>query len=121
MDKSKIFKSSILLILVGLITKIFASVAKIVMARNLTTNAMGIYMLVVPMYIFFINVIQLSLPTTIATKIAKNPKQTNKIIISSSAISLVVNVVFMILIYTFSSYIASTILKNPENSAKSIQ
>lgn len=114
MDKSKIFKSSILLILVGLITKIFASVAKIVMARNLTTNAMGIYMLVVPMYIFFINVIQLSLPTTIATKIAKNPKQTNKIIISSSAISLVVNVVFMILIYTFSSYIASTILKNPE-------
>ena len=61
MDKSKIFKSSILLIVVGLITKIFASVAKIVMARNLTTNAMGIYMLVVPMYIFFINVIQLSL------------------------------------------------------------
>mgnify|MGYP003295817832 CR=1 FL=1 len=41
---------------------------------------MGIYMLVTPIYIFFINIIQLSLPTTIATKIAKNPKETNKII-----------------------------------------
>lgn len=114
MDKRKILKSSISLIFTGLITKIFASVAKIVMARNLSSNAMGIYMLVIPMYIFFINVIQLSLPTTIATKIAKNPKETNKIIITSSIISLIVNVAFMALIVFFSPILSNNILKNPD-------
>ena len=78
MDKRKIFKSALSLIIVGLITKIFASIAKIIMARSLNVTAMGIYMLVIPLYIFLVNVIQLSLPTTIATKIANNPKQANK-------------------------------------------
>ena len=112
MDKRKIFKSALSLILVGLITKIFASIAKIIMARSLNVNAMGIYMLVIPLYIFLVNVIQLSLPTTIATKIANNPKQTNKIIITSSLISLVVNVLFMILIISLAPFIAIYVLKN---------
>ena len=56
MDKRKIIKSTVLLIFVGFITKIFASIAKIIMAREIGNNAMGIYMLVVPLYIFFINI-----------------------------------------------------------------
>ena len=114
MDKSKIFKSMVSLIMVGFVTKLLASLAKIIMARNLSTNAMGIYMLVVPVYIFFINVIQLSLPNTIATKIASNPKNTSKIIITSSLIALIVNFIFMIAIIASSTYIANGILKNPD-------
>lgn len=114
MDKRKIFKSTILLILVGFITKIFASIAKIITARKIGSEAMGIYMLVIPIYIFFINIIQLSLPTTIATKIASNPKKSAKIMITSSVIALIVNLLFMILIITFSSFISEIILKNSD-------
>ena len=114
MDKRKIIKSSISLILIGFITKVFSSIAKIIMARNLSSNAMGVYMLVVPLYVFFINIIQLSLPTTIATKIAKNSKDTAKIIVTSSILALIINVVFMIFIITSSSFIANNILRNPQ-------
>lgn len=114
MDKRKIIKSTVLLIFVGFITKIFASIAKIIMAREIGNNAMGIYMLVVPLYIFFINIIQMSLPTVIATKIASNPTKSNKIIITSSIISLIINLLFMIIIVFLSPFIANHILKNPD-------
>jgi len=114
MDKQKFIKSTISLILVGLITKIFSSIAKIIMARKIGSEAMGIYMLVVPIYIFFINIIQLSLPTTIATKIASNPKNTEKVMITSSAIALIINILFMIGIISLSPIIANNILKNQD-------
>lgn len=114
MDKQKIIKSTVLLILVGFITKIFASIAKIIMAREIGNSAMGLYMLVVPMYVFFINIIQMSLPTVIATKVASNPSKSNKIIITSSLISLIINILFMLLISFFAPFIANVILKNPE-------
>lgn len=113
MDKQKILKSTFLLILVGLITKIFSSIAKIIMARQIGSSAMGIYMLVVPIYVFFINIIQLSLPTTIATKIAAKPDKTSKIMITTSFIALIINVIFMIFVVTLSPFIANIILKNP--------
>ena len=114
MDKQKIIKSTILLLLVGFITKIFSSTAKIIMAREIGTSAMGIYMLVVPIYVFFINIIQLSLPTIIATKIASNPSKTNKIMITSSIISLVINVLFMFVIIGGSNFISDFILHNKD-------
>ena len=114
MDKQKIIKSTLSLIFVGFVTKIFSSIAKIIMARKIGSEAMGIYMLVVPIYVFFINIIQLSLPTTIATKIASNPKNTSKIMITSSAIALVINILFMGIIIALAPFIANNILKNPD-------
>ena len=114
MDKQKFIKSTISLILIGFITKIFSSFAKIIMARKIGSIAMGIYMLVVPIYIFFINIIQLSLPTTIATKIASSPNKTSKIMITSSLISLIINVFFMVSIIIFAPFIANNILKNSD-------
>lgn len=114
MDKRKIIKSTVLLIIVGFITKIFSSIAKIITARKIGSEAMGIYMLVTPIYVFFINIIQLSLPTTIATKIARDSKNTNKIMITSSAIALLLNMLFMVAIILLSPFIANNILKNPD-------
>ena len=112
MDKSKIFKSMVSLIMVGFVTKLLASLAKIIMARNLSTNAMGIYMLVSPAAVFFINVIQLSLPTCINKLIAQKPEKSKNIIITSSIISLIVNSIFMVVIISCAPFIASNILKN---------
>lgn len=114
MDKQKIIKSTLSLIFVGFLTKIFSSIAKIIIARKIGTEAMGIYMLVVPIYIFLINIIQLSLPTTIATKIASNPKNTSKIIITSSVIALIINFIFMGAIIILSPFISENIIKNPD-------
>ena len=112
MLKKKIIKSTLSLLFVGLITKILSTLGRIITARTIGQESMGIYMLVMPVAIFFMNVIQLSLPTCINKMIAEKPERTKSIIITSSIISLIVNSIFMICIIAFAPFIANNILKN---------
>ena len=112
MLKKKIVKSTLSLLFVGLITKVLSTFGRIATARTIGQESMGIYMLVSPAAVFFINVIQLSLPTCINKLIAQKPEKTKNIIITSSIISLIVNSLFMITIISFSPFIANNILKN---------
>lgn len=112
MSKKKIIKATLSLLFVGLITKILSTIGRITTARTIGAESMGIYMMVMPAAVFFINVIQLSLPTCINKLIAEKPDKTRNIIITSSIISLIVNSIFMILVIMFAPYIATNILKN---------
>lgn len=112
MLKKKIIKATLSLLIVGLITKVLSTVGRIVTARTIGVESMGIYMLVMPSAVFFINVIQLSLPTCINKLIAQNPNKAKSIIITSSIISLIANSIFMILIILLAPFIANNILKN---------
>lgn len=112
MLKKKIVKSTLSLLFVGLITKILSTLGRVITARAIGQESMGIYMLVMPSAVFFINVIQLSLPTCINKLIAQNPQKTKNIIITSSIISLIINSLFMILVISFAPFIANSILKN---------
>ena len=112
MLKKKIIKSTLSLLFVGLITKVLSTLGRIITARTIGQESMGVYMLVSPAAVFFINVIQLSLPTCINKLIAQKPENTKNIIITSSIISLIVNSVFMILIISLAPFLANSILKN---------
>jgi len=112
MLKKKIVKATLSLLIVGLITKVLSTVGRIVTARTIGVESIGIFMMVMPSAVFFINVIQLSLPTCINKLIAQHPDKTKNIIITSSIISLIVNSIFMILVITLAPFIANNILKN---------
>ena len=112
MLKKKLIKATLSLLFVGLITKILSTLGRIITARTIGVESMGIYMMVMPAAVFFINVIQLSLPTCINKLIAEKPDKTRNIIITSSIISLIVNSIFMILVIMFAPFIANNILKN---------
>ena len=112
MLKKQIVKSTLSLLFVGFITKILSTVGRIATARTIGQESMGIYMLVMPAAVFFINVIQLSLPTCINKLIAQNPQKTKNIIITSSIISLIINSLFMVSIISLAPFIANNILKN---------
>lgn len=112
MLKKKIIKSTLSLLFVGLITKVLSTFGRIITARTIGQESMGIYMLVSPAAVFFINVIQLSLPTCINKLIAQKPENTKNIIITSSIISLIINSMFMISIISFAPFIANNVLKN---------
>lgn len=114
MLKKKIIKSTLSLLFVGLITKILSTVGRIITARTIGQESMGVYMMVMPVAVFFINVIQLSLPTCINKMIAEKPEKTRTIIITSSIVSLIVNSIFMIAIITLAPFIANNILKNKD-------
>lgn len=112
MLKNKIVKSTLSLLFVGFITKVLSTLGRISTARTIGQESMGIYMLVMPTAVFFINIIQLSLPTCINKLIAQNPNKAKNIIITSSILSLIINSIFMILIISFAPFIATNILKN---------
>ena len=54
MKKSKFIRSSIILIIGGLITKILGMIIKIIMTRLIGTEGIGIYMMVSPTYMLLI-------------------------------------------------------------------
>ncbi len=112
MLKKKLLKATLSLIVVGFITKVLSTIGRVVTARTIGQASMGIYMMVMPAAIFFINVIQLSLPTCINKLIAEKPERSRNIIITSSIIALIVNSIFMILIISLAPFIANNILKN---------
>lgn len=115
MLKNRIVKSTISIISIGFISKILSTVARVLTAREIGQEGMGIFMLITPIMILSINIIQMSFPTSIAKLIAQNKFKTKNIIITTSIIALIVNSLFMILLISFSPIIANNILKNPKN------
>ena len=55
--KEKFIKSTIVLIIGGIITKILGMLNKVIMARYLGTEGLGIYMMILPSFILFLNII----------------------------------------------------------------
>ncbi len=114
MLKKRIVKSTISIISIGFISKILSTVARVLTAREIGQEGMGIFMLITPIMILSINIIQMSFPTSIAKLIAQNKFKTKNIIITTSIIALIINSLFMILLISFSPFIANSILKNPK-------
>ena len=82
-------------------------IAKIVIARNISTYAMSIYSLTLPTMSLLISISQLGIPTTISKLIAKKKYPTLKImqvsVILLMLIDLIVGVIYIFLVPTISS------------------
>ena len=72
MLKNRIVKSTISIISIGFISKILSTAARVLTAREIGQEGMGIFMLITPIMILSINIIQMSFPTSIAKLIAQN-------------------------------------------------
>lgn len=96
--KNKFIKNTLILIIGGFITKVLGMIIKIIMTRNITENAMSLYMLTLPTYNLFITIITLNLTTSIS-KLVGEKKIKNKTIISSSIIiSLIISLLSTIIL-----------------------
>ena len=69
--KSKFFKSSMLLILGGFITKILGFLIKIIYTRIIGEEGISLYSLVIPTYSLLITIATLSMPIVISKIIAE--------------------------------------------------
>ena len=64
--KNKFIKSTLILILGGLVTKLLGFVIKIVYTRIIGQEGISLFMLVMPTYSLFITIAQLGLPIAIS-------------------------------------------------------
>ena len=60
--KEKFIKSTIVLIIGGIITKILGMLNKVIMAEYLGTEGLGIYMMILPSFILFLNISSFGFP-----------------------------------------------------------
>ncbi len=107
---NKFIKSTLILIIGGFITKILGMIIRIVLTRNLGTEGIGIYMLIMPTFSLFISLSQLGLPIAISKLVSENNKNNKNIIILSILLSIIVNIGIMIFLIITSKYISNNLL-----------
>lgn len=110
--KSKFIKSTIILIIGGFITKILGMIIKIVLTRTVSTEGIGLYMLVLPTFNLFITLCNLGVPTAITKLVSERKNNSKKIIIPTTIIILLYDLLLILIILLISPYLANNLLHN---------
>ena len=99
MFKEKIIKSTLILMIGGLITKLLGMFIRIVMTRTIGIEGMGIYMLIFPTFSLFMTLSQLSFPISISQLVSEDKHNNKKLVFSTFPLSLLVNFLLMIVLF----------------------
>jgi len=112
MHKKLTISPIIIIIAIACITKIVSMTSRIILNRELGLEAVSIFSLVNPIFVFAITLSTFSLPTVLSTLIAKQPNNAKKIFLSSLLIAISINIIFIFVIILFSNQIATHLLHN---------
>ena len=112
--KNKFIKSTLILIIGALFTKILGFIIKIIFTRTVTTEAINLYSIILPTYSLLTTIAQLSFPLAISNLIAENKKNSKKILFSIIPISLLINIILIIIIFLIAPIISNNLLNNKE-------
>lgn len=110
--KNKFIKSTIILIIGGFITKILGMIIKIVLTRTVSTEGIGLYMLVLPTFNLFITLCNLGVPTAITKLVSEKKNNSKSIIIPTTIIILIYDIILIFIILFISPYLANNLLHN---------
>jgi len=108
--KNKFIKSTILLIIGGAITKFISMFIKIVLARLIGSEGMGIYMLISPTFMLLMALAQLGFPVAISKLVAEENRNNKNLVLSCLPISLLINVIIMTFVFLVSPFISINLL-----------
>lgn len=110
MKNNKFIKSTIILIIGGLFTKVLGMIIKIVTTRLIGTEGIGLYMLVTPTFMLLIAIAQLGFPIAISKLIAEGKSNNKNLILSIIPISLFINIVIIIILLLSGNFISNILL-----------
>lgn len=113
MKLNNFFKSALILLVGGFITKLLGFILKIIITREIGTYGIGLYSLIAPVYSLLITIAILSYPIAISKLIAEGKRRSKKIILSIIPVSIFINVITIIIVYLISPIISDYFLKEP--------
>ena len=96
--KNKFIKSTIILIIGGLITKVLGMIIKIVLTRTIGTEGISEYMLVLPTFNLFITLCNLGVPIAITKLISEKKNSSKRIVIPTTLIVLLYDLILIFII-----------------------
>ena len=112
MKKSKFIKSSIILIIGGMFTKVLGMLVKIILTRKIGTQGIGLYSLISPTFLLLISISGMGLTTALNVLISSKKYNIKNIMIYALFISLSLDILITIFLFFTSKYLAVKLLNN---------
>jgi stage V sporulation protein B len=115
MSKQTFLKGTLILILAGLITRVLGFVNRIVVARIMGEEGVGLYMMAVPTLLLTITLTQLGLPVAISKLVAEaeavgDRKRIKKILVVSLATTGILSIIFTAGMIALAPVLSQTLL-----------
>lgn len=111
--KNKFIKSTLILLIGGIITKLLSFVIRIYFTRNIGSG-IEIYSLIMPTYSLLITITQLGFPLAISSIIAKGEKTGKNIASSILPISIILNIFLILIVVLSVNFLSNNLLHNKE-------
>ncbi len=112
--KKDTFKTSIFILLLGgFLTKVLGFVIRILFTRKVGEYGMSLYTIIMPTYSLFITLATFALPISISKLVSEGTIRSKRILFTSAISIILFNILMILLIALASPFIASTLLKQP--------
>jgi len=108
--KEKFIKSTIILVIGGLITKVLGMIIKIVATRIIGTEGIGLYMMILPTFNLFIALCTLSFPLSIGKLVAEDNRDNKRVVFSLIPISFMINIILILIILIIAPFLSNNLL-----------
>ena len=110
--KNEFFLGTFILLTGGFLSKFLGFILRIIITRQIGTEGIGLYSLIMPTFGIFITIATFSYPVAISKIISIRGKSSKKAIFYIIPISLILNLFTLIVIFLISKPLASIILKD---------
>lgn len=111
--KSKFLRSTIILIIGGMITKLTSLFIKIILTRLVGVEGIGIYMLISPTFMLLIGLSQFGFPIAISKLVSENKSNNKKLVLGIIPLSIFLNSLIMLFLLLASKFISHNLLNEP--------
>lgn len=112
--KNKFIKSTIILMIGGLLTKILGMFIKIILTRTISLEGIGMYSLILPTFNLFITLSSLGLPIAISKLVSEHKINNKKIVLPTIPVIIIFNLVLIFLIFLIAPILSNNFLNNKE-------
>lgn len=112
--KEKFIKSSIILIIGGLFTKLLGIIIRMTLSRVTTIETISLYMLILPTFSLMMAISQLGFSTSISKLVSENRYKSKKLLFSILPVSILINFLLTIFLILASKFIATNLLNNKD-------
>ena len=112
--KNKFIKSTIILMLGGLITKILGMFIKIVLTRTISLEGIGMYSLILPTFNLFITLSSIGFPIAISKMVSEHKINNKRIILPTIPLIIIFNLLLIMIIFIIAPVLSNNLLHNKD-------
>ncbi|MEH7074173.1 stage V sporulation protein B [Neobacillus drentensis] len=115
---SKFLKGTFILLIAGLVTRVLGFINRIVIARSIGEEGVGLYMMAFPTFILVVTLTQMGLPVAISKNVAEaeakgNYAEIKKILVVALAITISLSLIFTPALILLAPILSKTLFTDP--------